>query len=70
MYVTIQPAMGRDYKTAKEAQADWAAGKDFVINCMIHPDDGRYVNLEDARNSTDQFTIRFCGNRKYCEAKV
>lgn len=44
--LTVVPAYGRDYKSAKEAKAAWAAGKDFVI-ATFGPDDGRYVNNAD-----------------------
>ncbi len=46
--ITVTPAYGRDYKTAKEVEADWEAGKDFRISDMSHPNDGSYVNKQDA----------------------
>ena len=49
MYLTLTPAYGRDYKSGKEVQADWDAGKDFVINNAFSPDDGRYINKTDAK---------------------
>lgn len=48
MYLTIVPAYGRDYKSKKEVEAAWEAGKDFQINDMSSPDDGRYINKDDA----------------------
>ena len=65
--LTIQPAYGRDYKTAKEAKADWEAGKDFQINNMFHPQDGAYVNKEDGKGQS--FLIRFCRNTKTVTVK-
>jgi hypothetical protein len=47
MYLTVVPAYGRDYKSAKAVRADWDAGKDFQINDMSSRDDGRYVNKAD-----------------------
>lgn len=47
MFLSVQPAYGRDYKSQKEVRAAWAAGKDFQINDMSSPDDGRYVNRDD-----------------------
>ncbi len=44
--LTVIPAYGRDYKSAKDAKADWAAGKDFMI-ATYGPDDGRYCNKAD-----------------------
>ncbi len=32
--LTVSPAYGRDYKNAKEAMADWQAGKDFKAESM------------------------------------
>ena len=42
-YITLQPAYGRDYKSAKSASADYDANKDFVgdYECGF-----RYVNKE------------------------
>lgn len=44
---SIVPAYGRDYKSAKAAKEAWAEGKDFIIQNMFSPDDGRYVNIDD-----------------------
>lgn len=44
----VEPAYGRDYKSAKVAKADWNANKDFRINDMSSPHDGRYINKQDA----------------------
>ena len=48
MFLIVIPAYGRDYKSKKEVQEAWDAGKDFQINCFMHPDDGRYINKDDA----------------------
>lgn len=45
--VTVVPAYGRDYKSAKSALADWHAGKDF--QCATT---GRYLSVRDAANLT------------------
>ncbi len=42
--MTIVPAYGRDYTSAKAAKADFAADKDFIIADYFDPDDGRAVN--------------------------
>lgn len=47
--LTIIPAYGRDYPTAKAVKADWKAGKDFRIADMSSPYDGRYVNCQDCK---------------------
>lgn len=48
-YMTVVPAYGRDYKSKKEVQADWDAGKDFLIQ-TFGPNHGRYINKQDAGN--------------------
>lgn len=48
MFLTLVPSYGRDYKSGKEVQADWDANKDFTINDMSSPDDGRQINKQDA----------------------
>jgi len=40
-YATITPAYGRDYKSAKEAVADFEANKDFCLQPS-----GQYINKE------------------------
>lgn len=57
-YITLVPAYGRDYKTAKEVKEAWAAGKDFQINDMSHRNDGGYVNINDDTTGMT-FNIRF-----------
>jgi hypothetical protein len=39
MYPTLIPAFGRDYKSKKEVEADFAAGKDFIL--LAVPGQGR-----------------------------
>lgn len=33
--LTVSPAYGRDYRSAKEAIADWQAGKDFKAESIF-----------------------------------
>ena len=56
---TLVPAYGRDYKSGKAVQADWDAGKDFLICDMGSPHDGRYINKADASVDGGTFTIRY-----------
>ena len=58
IYITLVPAYGRDYKSGKEVQAAWDEGKDFRINDMSHPNDGAYINKNDAVPGTI-LNIRF-----------
>ena len=47
--ITLTPAYGRDYKSAKAVKADWDNNKDFIIADIFHPDSGRYANKADLR---------------------
>ena len=38
----LTPAYGRDYKSKKDAIADWLAGKDFIVAAT-----GQYANKQD-----------------------
>ena len=44
--MTITPAYGRDYKSAKAAKADYDAGADFIVASFMDPWDGKPVNKE------------------------
>lgn len=48
-YLTVSPAMGRDYKSKKEAVADWESGKDFVNESGAG---GRYVSVREVPKGT------------------
>ncbi len=47
--MTLTPAYGRDYLSAKAAKADWEAGKDFIVADMMDPYCGKAINKEDAK---------------------
>lgn len=57
--LTLTPAYGRDYKTAKAVRADWEKGKDFIISNFFHKDDGRYANKEDMARAGETAMIRY-----------
>jgi hypothetical protein len=65
--MTLTPAYGRDYKSAKAAKADYAENKDFVVNQFGHPADGKYANREDLNGQS--VTLRFGNLRKVCVTK-
>jgi hypothetical protein len=46
-YLTAVPAYGRDYTSKAAVLADWNAGKDFRIQDMSSPDNGRVLNKAD-----------------------
>ena len=69
MYLTVVPAYGRDYKSQKAVKADWEAGKDFQINDMSSPNDGAYINKQDAEKDGVTVNIRFKQLRNVCVIK-
>ncbi len=63
MRLTVIPAYGRDYKSAKAVAADFLANKDFMICDMSSPDDGRYINAEQLAPG-DTLAVRYAGRTK------
>lgn len=57
--VTCVPSYGRDYKSPADVQKAWADGKDFTINDMLSPDDGRQINKQDADACKTAVRIRY-----------
>lgn len=64
MYITLTPAYGRDYKTSKAVLSDWNENRDFIICCIAHQYDGKSINKEQAIETNDNYTIRFCKQTK------
>lgn len=63
MSITLIPAFGRDYKTAGLAEADFHAGRDFIVADMSNRWGGKPVNKEALlQNGISSATIRY--NRK------
>ena len=65
MSITMTPAYGRDYKTAKAAKASWYAGDDWIINDVTNRWDGKPANRSDI---TETVKLRFDELRKVCVA--
>lgn len=65
--MTLQPAYGRDYKTAAAVKADWNANKDFVIADMFSGNAGRMINKQDAGGQSHN--IRYARNTKVVVVK-
>ena len=63
MRITVLPAYGRDYKSAKAVRADFAANRDFIIADYFNPSDGRYINAEQL-SPGDVLAVRYDGKRK------
>jgi hypothetical protein len=66
MNLTLVPAYGRDYTSAKSVQTDWDAGKDFMINMPFSPEHGRYIG----KNDTPKGTILNIRYKKNTQIKV
>jgi hypothetical protein len=58
MFTTLVPSYGRDYKSAAAVKADWDANKDFTINDMSNPFDGKQINKQDAQPG-ESFNVRY-----------
>ena len=68
--MTLTPAYGRDYKSAKAVREDFLAGKDFVIADFVHPDSGRYVSVTELAGREREVYIRYCRLTKMVVVKV
>jgi len=61
--ITLTPAYGRDYKSAKAVKADWQAGKDFIIaDWNFHRYSGKPANRSDLEGQ--KIMIRYAKLRK------
>lgn len=69
--MTLTPAYGRDYKSAKAVKEDWAAGKDFVVADVMDPYCGKPINREDAvKAGITTVNIRYKKLTQVCVVKV
>lgn len=63
MYLVCVPAYGRDYKSKKELQVDWEAGKDFRVENIMSKWDGKYFSVRDTeelkKEGTTHIQIRY-----------
>jgi hypothetical protein len=57
--MTVTPAYGRDYKSAKAAQAAWNSGKDFIIQDITSRWDGKPINQHDAAAAGLKIMVRY-----------
>jgi len=70
-YMTLVPAYGRDYKTAKAVKADWASGKDFLVSNIMDAGDGKPFNKQDAATLAPvTLNIRYNGLSQIAQVKV
>jgi len=70
-YLTLVPAYGRDYKTAKAVKEDWAIGKDFLVANIMDEHDGKPFNKQDAATIAPiTLNIRYKGLANIAQVKV
>ena len=56
---TLTPAYNRDYKNKKDVLTDFDNDKDFIINDMFSPYNGKYCNKSDIKNTYKSVKIRY-----------
>lgn len=70
-YLTLVPAYGRDYKSKREVMEAWDAGKDFIVQDMMSPYDGKPINKADAKAAgIGNVNIRYKKMRSVAVIKV
>jgi len=61
--LTLTPAYNRDYQTVEQVLDHWKQAKDFTIQDVSCPFNGKYINSQDADNFKElkntTFRIRF-----------
>ncbi len=45
-FIHVTPAYGRDYKSLKAALADWNVERDFILQDVSSPYDGKPINKQ------------------------
>lgn len=68
--ITLTPAYGRDYKSKAAVQADFDAGKDFIIADMFHKYSGKPANKQDLAKECAEVMVRYDGLRKIAKFKT
>jgi hypothetical protein len=63
-HVTLSPAYGRDYKSAKAVKADYDAGKDFILNAFGCRWNGKPINKEQCLAEGYCVTFRYANGRR------
>lgn len=67
--MNVIPAYGRDYKSKKAVEADWAAGKDFLIQDISSRWDGKPMNKDSVPAGT-VVSVRYNKLRNVCFVKA
>lgn len=60
--MTVSPAYGRDYKSAKDAADAWLAGKDFILE-SVSPWMGKPCSIRNTEPG-DKVSVRYAHKRK------
>ena len=68
--MTLTPAYNRDYKNKDEVLTDFNNNKDFIINDMFSPYNGKYCNKSDIKNTYKSVKIRYNKLQKICIVKL
>lgn len=66
-YLTVSPAYGRDYKSAKDAKSDFLGGKDFRMESIGQG--GTYCSLRDFAQGVE-VSIRYAKLTKVVNVQV
>ena len=68
--MTLTPAYGRDYKSAKAAKESFLGGQDWLVASVFHGQG--YANVDDLTRSNpgQTVTLRYSGNRKVTTTTV
>jgi len=68
--MTLTPAYNRDYKNKNDVLTDFNNNKDFIVNDMFSPYDGKYCNKSDIKNTYKSVKIRYNKLQKICIVKL
>ena len=61
MTITMTPAYGRDYKSAKAAKESWYGGDDWIINDITNRWDGKPATRKELNETVK---LRYDGLKK------
>lgn len=67
--ITVVPAYNRDYKTEEQVRKAWDEDRDFRIQDIVHPDNGRYLNKQDVAHG-ETIKIRYNKQTEICLIKT
>ena len=67
--MTLTPAYGRDYKSQKAVEEDFNSDKDFIINDIMSPWNGKPCNKSSLRIG-ETVQIRYSNLRKIMVIKI